>query len=167
MGPGSKSWICRMASPAKNARTKLAANRKAFHDYFVLERYEAGIELRGTEVKSARDASLSLSGAFARVENDEVILFHLNIPPYEHGNRFNHEPDRPRRLLLHRREIAKLRAETEQKGHALVPLSVYLKRGRVKVELGVCKGKRQSDKRETLRRRTADREAALSMSRRR
>ncbi len=156
-----------MTAPAETSFKKLAANRKALKDYFVLERYETGIELRGTEVKSARDSHVNLAGSFARVENGDVILFNLNITPYEFGNRFNHEAARPRRLLLHRNEIDRLRVQTQKKGHTLVPLSVYLKRGLVKVELALCKGKRQSDKRETLRRKTADMEAARAMTRHR
>ena len=158
-----------MAAPDKPSTKPLAANRKAFHDYFVIERYEAGIELRGTEVKCARDGHVSLPGGFARVEGDEVFLHNVTIPVYEFGNRFNHEPARRRRLLFHRKEIRKLQVQTEQKGHTLVPLSVYLKHGLVKVEIGLCKGKRQGDKRETLRRKTADREAerAVAAARRR
>lgn len=144
---------------------KLAANRKAFRDYQVLERLEAGIELRGTEVKSIREGHISFTGSFARVEDSQAILFNLNIAAYEHGNRFNHDPDRPRRLLLHRKEIDKLQVQTEQKGYALIPLSVYLKSGLVKIELGLCRGKSRGDKRETLRRKTADREAARAIAR--
>ena len=151
------------ASPEKAYR-KIAANRKALRDYSVLRRYETGIELRGTEVKSVRNGNIGLSGGFARVEDCQVLLYNLKIPPYEHGNRFNHEPERPRLLLLHRREINRLQVETEQKGHTLIPLSIYLKNGLVKVELGLCKGKRQSDKRETLRRKTADREAERAIA---
>jgi SsrA-binding protein len=152
---------------SNKAFRKIASNRRAMRDYTVLERFEAGIELWGTEVKSLRAGQVGMSGSFARVENGEVCLFGLNIPPYEHGNRFNHDPDRPRRLLLHRREINRLQAQSEQKGHALVPLGVYFKKGLVKVELGVCRGKAQYDKRETLRRRTADREAERAMAARR
>lgn len=148
----------------ENSYRKLAANRKALRDYFILERYEAGIELRGTEAKSLRDGHVGLSGAFARVENGEVVLHNFNIPAYEYGNRFNHDPDRPRRLLLHRREINRLWVQIEQKGHALIPISVFLKRGLVKIELGLCKGKRRSDKRESLRRKTAEREAERAMA---
>ena len=148
-----------MAASSQNAHKKLATNRKAFRDYFVVEKYEAGIELRGTEVKSVREGHISLIGAFARVENGELFLNGMNIQPYKYGNRFNHDPDRPRRLLLHRKEITLLQKRTEQKGQALIPLSVYMKRGRVKVEIGLCKGKTHGDKRETLRRKTADREA--------
>jgi len=151
--------------PPEKSYRKVAANRKALRDYFVLERHEAGIELRGTEVKSIRQGHVSLSGSYARIEDGRVTLYGLNILPYDHGNRFNHDPDRPRRLLFHRKEIGKLCVETEQKGHALVPLSVYFKRGLVKVEMGLCKGKQQSDKRETLRRRTAEREAAREIAR--
>jgi len=136
-------------------------------DYTVLERLEAGIELWGTEVKSLRAGHLGMTGSFARVENGEMRLFGLDIPPYEHGNRFNHDPDRPRRLLLHRREIDRLQVQSEQKGHAIIPLSVYFRKGLVKVELGICKGKVRQDKRETLRRRTADRDAERAMAARR
>ena len=126
-----------------------------------------GIELWGTEVKSLRGGHLGMTGSFAKVEGRNVLLYGLNIPPYTFGNRFNHDPDRPRRLLLHRREIRHLQAQTEQKGHALIPLSIYFKKGLVKVELGICKGKAHYDKRETLRRRTADREAERAMADRR
>lgn len=146
--------------PPGNTSKRLASNRRALHDYFVLERLEAGIELRGTEVKSIRERHVSLAGAFARIENGDVVLFGANVTPYEYGNRFNHPADRPRRLLLHKREIRKIRVQIEQKGHSLIPLSVYLKRGLIKVELGICKGKQQYDKREALRKKTADREAA-------
>jgi SsrA-binding protein len=149
------------------SRKSLATHRKALHDYFVLERIEAGIALRGTEVKAVRGGAASLVGSFARIEDDGVWLQGVTIPPYEYGNRFNHEPTRPRRALLHRREIRRLQAHTEQKGHALIPLALYLRRGRVKVEIGVCKGKRQEDKRETLRRKTADREAQRAIAARR
>jgi len=153
------------ASQEKSYR-KLAANRKAGRDYSVLERYEAGIALHGTEVKSARDGHISLSGGFARVENGHVVLYNVKILPYEYGNRFNHESDRPRQLLFHRGEIKRLEAQTEQKGYALIPLSVYLKRGLVKIELGLCKGKTHRDKREVLRRKVAEREADRAISRR-
>jgi SsrA-binding protein len=155
-----------MPSPSEKHHKTLANNRKAFHDYFVMERHEAGIELRGTEVKSIRNGQISLAGSFARIEGGQVILHHLTIPPYEFGNRFNHDPDRPRRLLLRKAEIRRLQVQTDQKGHTLVPLSLYLKRGMVKVEVGVCRGKAQFDKRETLKRKTADREAAREMARR-
>jgi len=146
------------ASKDKSYRN-LALNRKALRDYVVQERHEAGIELRGTEVKSVREGHINLSGAYANVEGGQVKLYNVNIPAYEYGNRFNHEPDRPRRLLLHRKEINRLQVQTEQKGYALIPIRVYSMRGLIKVELGLCKGKRRGDKREVLKRRTADREA--------
>lgn len=151
--------------PSEKSYRKLAANRKIFRDYLVLERFETGIELRGTEVKSIRNGHVSLAGGFARVEDGQVVLYNINILPYEHGNRFNHEPDRPRRLLLHRREINRLQVQTEQKGYALIPLSVYLKRGLIKIEMGLCKGKRRGDKREALRRKMAERETARAIAR--
>jgi SsrA-binding protein len=143
---------------------KLAANRKAFHEYAVLDRLEAGIELRGTEVKAVKGGSTSLAGGFARADNGQFWLHSINIPPYEQGNRYNHEPARPRRLLLHRKEIERLTAQSQQKGHSIVPLSLYLKRGLIKVELGICKGKTMGDKRETLRRKTADLEARRAIA---
>ena len=141
-----------------HAPKKLAANRKAFHEFAILSRLEAGIELFGTEVKSIKSGSASLVGGFAREDGGQVWLHGINIPPYEQGNRFNHVADRPRRLLLHRREIEKIAAQTQQKGFAAVPLSLYLKRGIIKVELGLGKGKSHADKRETLRRKDEDRE---------
>ena len=153
-----------MKTPEQSGRKSVTTNRRALRDFFVLERLEAGIELRGTEVKSIRNGQMSMAGSFARVDGGQAWLDHLNIPPYEHGNRFNHDPLRRRRLLLHRREIDRLQAQVEQKGLALVPLAVLFRRGRVKVEIGVCKGKRQEDKRETLRRKTADREAERAIA---
>ena len=143
---------------------KIATNRKALRDYFVEERLEAGIQLRGTEVKSVKEGHISLVGSFASVENNKCILTNLNITPYEYGNRFNHDPIRPRQLLLHKREIRKLRMLVEQKGYTLIPLSIYLKKGLVKVEIGTCKGKRQVDKRETVKRKTAEREAERAIA---
>jgi SsrA-binding protein len=153
--------------PAKEDKPAkpLATNRKAFHDYMILERREAGIELRGTEVKSIRNGEAGLAGSFARVKGGEVFLFNANIPPYEFGNRFNHDAMRPRRLLLHRQEIHRMKVQSEQKGHTIVPLSLYIRSGHVKVELAVCRGKRAHDKRETMRRRTADMEAKRAIAR--
>ncbi len=145
---------------------QITVNRRALRDYHVLERIEAGIELRGTEVKSIRLGHVSMTGAYARIENGEAWLLGLNISPYDHGNQFNHPPERPRRLLLHKQEIRKLQAQSEQKGLALVPLAMLFRRGRVKVEIGVCRGKQSHDKRETIKRRTADREAARAMRQR-
>jgi len=151
--------------PPDTSHKRVGSNRRALRDYAVLERREAGIVLLGTEVKSVRAGEVNLSGSFARVANGEVVLYNLNVSPYNFGNQFNHEPSRPRKLLLHRTEIRRLEAHTQQKGHALIPLSLYIKRGLVKVELGVCKGKREIDKRETLRRQTAEREAQRDMAR--
>lgn len=148
-----------------NNSGRIASNRRALHDYFVLERFEAGIELRGTEVKSIREGHIALAGSFARIEGGDVVLFGVNVTPYEFGNRFNHPADRPRRLLLHKREIRKIKAHLEQKGQALIPLSVYLKRGLIKVEVGLCRGKQNYDKRESLRRKEMDREAARARAR--
>lgn len=147
------------------ANQGLANNRKARHDYHVLDSLEAGIELRGTEVKSVKAGEVNLTGGYAQVEKGQVFLLHINIAPYISGNRYNHEPERPRRLLLHKREIQRLQARVEQEGHTLVPLRCYLKRGIVKIELGLCKGKLQYDKRETLRRREADRETSRAAAR--
>ena len=148
---------------------KLATNRKAFRDYHILNKFEAGIELLGTEVKSIRAGHISLAGGFARVEKGQVFLYNINILPYELGGHYNHEADRKRRILLHKREIEKLTVQTEQKGHTIVPLSAYITRGIIKIELGLCKSKTHGDKRETLKRQTADREAqrAIAGARRR
>lgn len=138
-----------------------AANRKAFHDYYVLERYEAGVELRGTEVKSIRAGALNLKDSFCTVKNGELFVRGMHISPYEQGNIFNHDPDRPRRLLMHKKEIMKLNAKVTQDGAALIPLSVYFKDSRVKMEIGLCRGKKLYDKRES----EAKKDAMRSMDR--
>lgn len=145
----------------------LTVNRRATHDYFVLERYEAGIELVGTEVKVVRNREAGLTGAYAQVQNGELFLNAVRIPPYAFGNRFNHDALRTRRLLMHKKEIRKLQAFQEQKGFTLIPLRLYLSpKGKVKVEIGVCRGKQQQDKRETIKRREADLEARRAMRQR-
>lgn len=145
----------------------ITTNRKALRDYLVMERVETGIELRGTEVKSIRQGNLTLNEGYARLEKSgEVYLYGVHINPYDHGNVHNHDPVRPRRLLLHRSEIKKLFGQTAIKGHALIPLRAYFKRGRVKIEVGLCKGKQNIDKREDLKKKTADREAERAMARR-
>ena len=131
----------------------VATNRKAYHDYHVGETYEAGIALTGTEIKSVRQGMVSLRDSFARVENGEVFLYNMNVSPYDAGNRFNHEPRRTRKLLLHKSEIRKLATKTQEKGFTLIPLKVYLKGGRAKVELALAKGKRLYDKREDIKKR--------------
>ena len=138
--------------------SSLNRNRKAYHNYEVLETFEAGIVLQGTEVKSCRAANITLADSYARIDNEEAWLYNVHIGQYSHGNINNHEPMRPRKLLLHKREIRKMRAATEQKGLALIPLSFYLKRGRVKVGIGLCRGKTHGDKRETLKKRQAERD---------
>lgn len=137
----------------------VATNRKAYHDYHIHETYEAGIALTGTEIQSVRRGMVSLRDSFARVEGGEVLLYNMNISPYEHGNRFNHEPLRTRKLLLHKEEIRKLQGKTQERGFTLVPLKVYLKRGLAKVELALAKGKKLYDKREAAARRDLVREA--------
>ncbi len=128
---------------------QIASNRKAFHDYFVLDRIEAGIELFGTEVKSLRNGNVNLKDSFCIIKNGEAFAHGVHISPYEKGNIFNRDPKRPKRLLLHKREIIRLNSKVKEDGLALVPLSLYFKDGRVKLELGVCKGKKLYDKRES------------------
>ena len=135
--------------PKATGIKQMAANRKAFHDYYVLERFEAGIELAGTEVKSIRAGTLNLKDAFCTVRDGELFVRGMHISPYEKGNIFNRDPVRPRRLLMHKREIRKLQARVMQDGVALIPLSLYFKDSRVKVELGLCKGKKLHDKRDS------------------
>ncbi len=145
-------------SPKAQGVKQAAANRKAFHDYFVLERYEAGIELSGTEVKSIRAGTLNLKDSYCSVKNGELFVRGMHISPYEKGNIFNRDPDRDRRLLMHKKEIIKLGARVMQDGLALVPLSVYFKDSRVKVEVGLCRGKKLYDKRDTDAKRQAGRD---------
>lgn len=142
---------------------QIAQNRKAFHDYFVLERYEAGIELFGTEVKSIRAGTVNLKDSFCTIKDGEIFARGLHISPYEKGNIFNRDPVRPRRLLMHRREIMKLYGTVKQDGLALIPLSVYFKGARVKVEVGLCRGKKLYDKRESAAKRDAGREIDRAM----
>ena len=138
---------------------KIAAqNRKAYHDYYVEEKYEAGIELAGTEVKSVRAGTLNLKDSYCSVKDGELFVLGMHISPYEKGNIFNKDPVRPRRLLMHKREIRKLHALVKQDGYTLVPLSVYFKDSRVKVEVGLCKGKKNYDKRDSAAQRDAKRE---------
>ncbi len=139
----------------------VAKNKKARHDYHIVDMLEAGIELKGTEVKSVREGKIQLVDGFARVERGELYLHNVHVSPYEYGNRFNVEPRRKRRLLVHKSQIRRLERQVAEKGMTLVPLSVYLIHGRVKVELGVCRGKRKYDKRQTI----ADRDATREMDR--
>ena len=138
---------------------KIAAqNRKAYHDYFVEDRYEAGVELFGTEVKSIRGGALNLKDAYCVVKNGEIFVHHMHISPYEQGNIFNKDPDRPKRLLMHKWEIRRLHDLQKQDGYALIPLSVYFKDSHVKIEVGLCKGKKNYDKRQSIAERDAKRE---------
>ena len=145
---------------------QIAKNSKAFHDYFVEDRYEAGIELAGTEVKSIRMGNVNLKDSFCTIKDGQMTLNGMHVSPYEKGNIFNREPRRPRRLLMHKREILKLFAKIKQDGYTLVPLSVYFKDARVKVEVGLCKGKKNYDKREATAKRDARREIDRTMKER-
>jgi SsrA-binding protein len=156
-----------MAGKSTSGEKVIATNKKAFHDYFILEKFEAGIVLAGTEVKAIREGRLNLKDSYALVRSGEVFLVGCHISPYSHGNRENHDPTRTRKLLMHSREILKLIGKTQEKGLTLVPLRVYLKRGMVKFELGVAKGKKLYDKRESERRKEADSEARAAMKYRR
>jgi SsrA-binding protein len=150
--------------PPADDRKSVARNPKATHDYHVLETWEAGVVLTGTEVKSLRNGKASIKEAYARVSRGEVFLEGMNITPYEQGNRYNHDPVRSRKLLLHRREIDRMVGAVERQGLTLVPLELYFKKGRAKVALALGKGKKQHDKREALKRRIAERETARAVS---
>lgn len=137
---------------------KVATNKKAYHDYFVLETYEAGIELFGTEVKSIRKGKVNLKDAWCSIDSGEIFVNGMHISPYEQGNIFNRDPLRVRRLLMHKREINRLFGTTKQQGLTLIPLSIYFLNGRAKLEIGLCKGKKNYDKREDMARRDAKRD---------
>jgi len=143
---------------AKESVKQIASNRKAFHDYFIEEKYEAGIELFGTEVKSIRLGNANLKDSFCAVKDGEMFLYGMHVSPYEKGNIFNKDPRRTRKLLLHKKEIMKLHAKVQQDGYALIPLSLYLSGSRVKVELALARGKKLYDKREAAAQRDAKRE---------
>lgn len=142
---------------------KTAQNKKAYHDYFVLETYEAGIALCGTEVKSVRAGKINLKDSWCSIDSGEIFVNGMHISPYEQGNIFNRDPMRVRKLLMHKREISRLFGVTKQQGLTLVPLSVYFVNGRAKLEVGLCKGKKNYDKREDAARRDAKREAERSL----
>src|SRR4051794_10999749 len=147
----------------EKAQTSIAENRKAFHDYHLLETFEAGIALLGTEVKAIREGRVNLRDSYARVEDGEVFLYNVNISSYSHRGYADHEPLRRRKLLLHREEIRKLVGKTVEKGMTLVPVRMYFKGGRVKVAVSLAKGKKDYDKRETIKRRDADRETRAAI----
>ena len=136
---------------------QIASNRKAFHDYFIEERYEAGIELFGTEVKSLRQGTVNLKDSWCDITNGELFIKQMHISPYEKGNIFNRDPIRPRKLLMHKKEIMKLYGTLKQEGLTLVPLSLYFKNSRVKVEVGLCRGKKLYDKRADMAKKDAKR----------
>ena len=154
--------------PVASGERDAAVNRAAAHNYFLLEKFEAGLLLRGTEVKSVRAGQVQLRDAYGLIKDGEAWLLNAHIGPYTHGNIFNHEPLRTRKLLLHREEIRKLIGKTQQKGLTLIPTRVYFRNGKAKLELALARGKQDWDKRETERRKTADREAreAIARSRR-
>jgi SsrA-binding protein len=152
-----------MATKSDTGEKLIASNKKAFHEYFVLQKVEAGIALTGTEVKSLREGAVNLKDSYVAFERGEAFLTGAHISPYAHGNRENHDPERRRKLLLHRRELDKLRVQVVEKGLTVVPLRLYFKGGRVKAEIAVVRGKKLYDKRETEKRRELDREAAAAI----
>lgn len=144
---------------SKESKKLIANNKKAYHEYFLVEKYEAGIALHGTEVKSLRMGKCSIKEAFVRIENDEVIIYQMHISPYEKGNIFNRDPLRPKKLLMHKAEINKLKAKIAEKGYTLVPVEVYFKGSLVKVEIALAKGKKLYDKRADIAKKDMRREA--------
>ena len=141
----------------------IAQNRKAYHDYFVLETYEAGIELFGTEIKSIRAGRLNLKDSFCSVDDGEMYAIGMHISPYEQGNRFNRDPMRKKKLLLHKKEINKLFAESQQQGFSIIPLQLYIRKGRAKLQIGLCKGKKMYDKRAVQAKKDSDRAIERAM----
>ena len=146
------------------SRKVISENRKARFDYFVEDSYECGIQLEGTEVKSVKNGSISYPDGFGEIKNGEIFLKNFHISEYSFSSIFNHNPDRPKKLLLHKEEIKRIERKIDQKGYTLIPLDVYLKNGRVKVTLGVCKGKKQYDKRETIKNRDINRDIQREFS---
>ncbi len=148
----------------KNENRTIAQNKKAYHDYFVLETYEAGLELFGTEVKSVRQGKVNLKDSWCNIDNGEIFANGMHISPYDHGNIFNRDPLRPKKLLMHKKEILKLFGLTKQQGYAIIPLQIYFKKGRAKVLVGLCKGKKLYDKRETAAKKSAERDIERNMA---
>lgn len=142
----------------------VAQNKKAYHDYFVIETYEAGIELFGTEVKSIRQGKINLKDSWCNIDGGEIFANGVHISPYDHGNIFNRDPLRSKRLLMHKKEILKLFGLTKQQGYAIIPLQVYFKKGRAKMQIGLCKGKKLYDKREAAAKKSAERDIERNMS---
>jgi SsrA-binding protein len=145
----------------------IAENRKAFHDYHILETFEAGVALQGTEVKSIREGRVNLRDSYARVENGEVFVYNVHISPYSHRGYADHEPTRRRKLLLHKQEIRKLIGKTVERGMTLVPIKVYFKNNRIKIAISLAKGKQAHDKREAIKKRETDRETRAAVKERR
>lgn len=148
-----------MAAAGKESQKLIANNKKAYHDYFIDETYEAGVALHGTEVKSMRMGKCSIKESFIRIENGEVFVYGMHVSPYEKGNIFNKDPLRIKKLLMHKYEINKLQGKIKEKGYTLVPLQVYFKNGKVKVEVGLARGKKLFDKREDIAKKDQKREA--------
>ena len=155
-----------MKSEREQAQKSVAENRKAFHDYHILETFEAGVQLVGTEVKAIREGNVNLRDSFARVDGGEVWVYNIHINPYSHRGYADHEPTRKRKLLLHRQEIRKLIGRTVERGMTLVPLRLYYKGGRIKLAVSLAKGKQSHDKREAIRKREVDRETRAAMKNR-
>jgi len=160
--PGASKPV-RPRDPVASGERDAAHNRQAGHNYFLLEKFEAGIALRGTEVKSIREGKANMKDAYGLIKDGEAFLLNLHIGPYSHGNLANHDETRTRKLLMHREEVRKLFSKTQVKGHTLVPVRLYFRHGKVKCELALAKGKQDWDKRETERRREADREAQTAI----
>lgn len=148
----------------KNDHKIVSQNKKAYHDYFVEETYEAGIELFGTEVKSVRQGKINLKDSWCNIVKGEIFVNGMHISPYDHGNIFNRDPMRPKKLLMHKKEILKLFGLTKQQGYAIIPLQVYFTKGKAKVLIGLCKGKKLYDKREDAAKKSANREIERNMS---
>jgi SsrA-binding protein len=151
------------SSQKQGTKRTIASNRRAYHEYHVLETFEAGIVLTGTEIKSVRQGKVSLTESFARIENEEIFLYGSQIAPYAQGGIYNHQQDRVRKLLMRKEEIRRLLGKTKEKGLTLIPLKMYFDRAWVKVELGLCKGKKLHDKRETIKAREGKREIERAM----
>jgi SsrA-binding protein len=156
-----------MKSERELAQKSIAENRKAFHDYHIIETFEAGVALLGTEVKSIREGNVNLRDSYARIDGGEVWIYNVHIKAYSHRGYSDHEPTRKRKLLLHRQEIRKLIGRTVERGMTLVPTRMYFKNGHVKIALGLAKGKQEHDKRETIKKREADRETRAAVKERR
>ena len=152
-----------MAEQVKKASRTIAQNKKAWHDYFIDEKFEAGIELFGTEVKSLRAGRVNLKDSYCSVKDGELFALGMHISPYEQGNIFNRDPLRPKKLLMHKREILRLFGKVQEKGYSLIPLSLYFKGSRVKMELGLCRGKKLYDKREDMAKASAKRDMERAM----